>query len=135
MFDTKIAFIIRNDLLPWQQLNVVAFLATGIVSVAPEIMGKPYIDSLGRQYGNMSGQPMLIFEADIFGLQNAHRKGLERELVMIPYIYEMFKTNNDESNRQVFQKEDANNLNLVGLAFRGSKKTVDKVVKGLSLHP
>lgn len=66
MFDTKIAFIIRNDLLPWQQLNVVAFLATGIVSVAPEIMGKPYIDSLGRQYGNMSGQPMLIFEADIF---------------------------------------------------------------------
>lgn len=70
-----------------------------------------------------------------FGLQNAHRKGLERELVMIPYIYEMFKTNNDESNRQVFQKEDANNLNLVGLAFRGSKKTVDKVVKGLSLHP
>lgn len=47
----------------------------------------------------------------------------------------MFKTNNDESNRQVFQKEDANNLNLVGLAFRGSKKTVDKVVKGLSLHP
>jgi hypothetical protein len=31
-------------------------------------------------------------------------------------------------------EEDADSLNLVGLAVRGSKKAVDKAIKGLSLH-
>ncbi|MFY0176686.1 DUF2000 family protein, partial [Raoultella ornithinolytica] len=68
-FDTKIAYIVRDDLATWQRLNVVAFLATGIASAAPEILGQPYIDALGRQYGNMSGQPMLIFEGGLEKLQ------------------------------------------------------------------
>lgn len=134
MFDTKIAFIVRNDLPTWQRLNVVAFLATGIAATAPEIMGAPYVDAKGRQYGNMSGQPMLIFSADIDGLQTAHRKGLERELMLIPYVHAMFSTGHDEANRNVFMAEDADNLNLVGLGVRGPKKIVDKVIKGLGLH-
>lgn len=133
-FDTKIAFIVRNDLPTWQRLNVVAFLATGIASAAPEILGSPYIDSLGRTYGNMSGQPMLIFEAGLEKLQAVHRKALERELIVIPYIHAMFSTGHDEANREVFAAADANNLDLVGLGIRGSKKAVDKAIKGLSLH-
>ena len=35
-FDTKIAYIVRDDLATWQRLNVVAFLATGIAPAAPE---------------------------------------------------------------------------------------------------
>jgi hypothetical protein len=31
-------------------------------------------------------------------------------------------------------EEDADNLDLVGLALRGPKKAVDKAIKGLSLH-
>lgn len=38
MFDTKVALIVRNDLANWQRLNVVAFLATGVASAAPEVM-------------------------------------------------------------------------------------------------
>ncbi len=30
MFDTKVAVIIRSNLLTWQKLNVTAFLATGV---------------------------------------------------------------------------------------------------------
>lgn len=134
MFDTKIAYIVRNDLPIWQRLNVVAFLATGIAASAPEIMGAPYVDALGRQYGNMSGQPMLIFEADVAGLQTVQRKGFERELTMIPYVHAMFSTGHDEANRDVFLAEDAENMNLVGLGLRGPKKVVDKVIKGLALH-
>ncbi|XBS71562.1 DUF2000 domain-containing protein [Acerihabitans sp. KWT182] len=133
-FDTKIAYIVRDDLPLWQRLNVVAFLATGIASAAPEIMGKPYIDSLGRVYGNMSGQPMLIFAADLDKLQTVHRKALEREVMIIPYIHAMFSTGHDEANREVFMAADANNLDLVGLGIRGPKKAVDKIIKGLSLH-
>ncbi|MCU5773734.1 DUF2000 family protein [Erwiniaceae bacterium BAC15a-03b] len=134
MFDTKIAFIIRDDLPAWQKLNVVAFLATGIAAAAPEIMGQPYIDAKGRHYGNISGQPMLIFAADLAGLQAAHRKGIEREITLIPYVHAMFSTGHDEANREVFLAEDAENMNLVGLAMRAPKKVVDKVIKGLSLH-
>ena len=134
MFDTKIAFIVRDDLPTWQRLNVVAFLATGIAAAAPEIIGERYVDAQGRRYGAISGQPMLIFAADLPGLQNVHRKGLERELTLIPYVHAMFATGHDEANRQVFRAEDADNLDLVGLALRGPKKAVDKAIQGLALH-
>ncbi|MDF7659247.1 DUF2000 family protein [Erwiniaceae bacterium L1_54_6] len=134
MFDTKIALIVRDDLATWQRLNVVAFLATGIASAAPEMMGEAYVDARGRHYGNMAGQPMLVFAGDLPGLQRAHRQGLERELTIIPYVHAMFSTGHDAANRAVFLAEDADNLNLVGIALRGPKKAVDKAIKGLSLH-
>ena len=134
MFDTKIAFIVRNDLATWQRLNVVAFLATGIASSAPEIIGQPYIDALDRQYGCISGQPMLVFEACRDELQKVHRKGLERELCVIPYIHAMFSTGHDEANREVFKAENVDDMDFVGIAIQGPKKVVDKVLKGLTLH-
>lgn len=134
MFDTKIALIVRDDLATWQRLNVVAFLATGIASAAPDMMGAPYVDAKGRQYGNMAGQPMLVFAGDVAGLQRAHRQGVEGELTVIPYVEAMFSTGHDAANREVFMAEDADNLNLVGIAIRGPKKAVDKAIKGLSLH-
>ncbi|WGK59747.1 DUF2000 family protein [Pantoea sp. SS70] len=134
MFDTKIALIVRDDLATWQRLNVVAFLATGVASAAPEMMGEPYVDAKARQYGNMAGQPMLVFAGDLAGLQRAHRQGLERELTIIPYVEAMFSTGHDAANREVFMAENADHLNLVGIALRGPKKAVDKAIKGLALH-
>ncbi|SQC91622.1 Uncharacterized protein conserved in bacteria [Cedecea neteri] len=93
----KLPFIVRDDLPTWQRLNVVAFLGTGVAAASPEIMGAPYIDAKGREYGNLSGQPMLIFESDLAGLQTAHRKGLERDLTLIPYVHGMFSTGHDAS--------------------------------------
>jgi hypothetical protein len=135
MFDTKIAILVRNDLQMWQRLNVTAFLATGIAAAAPDAMGAPYIDAAGHRYANMCGQPILIFEAGLEGLQAAHRIGMERELILVPYVFSMFSTGHDEANRQAFLAEDPANLNLVGLALRGVRKGVEKATKGLSLHP
>lgn len=134
MFDTKVALIVRNDLATWQRLNVVAFLATGIAASAPEMIGEPYVDAAGRQYGRMLGQPMMVFEAGKPGLQAAHRIGLERELTVMPYVLPMFSTGHDEANRAAFRAEDPADLDLVGLALRGPKKAVDKAIKGLALH-
>ncbi|MBN2991642.1 DUF2000 domain-containing protein [Pseudomonas cedrina subsp. fulgida] len=134
MFDTKVAIIVRNDLLIWQRLNVVAFLATGIASAAPEAIGETYIDANGHAYGKMLGQPMLIFEADPAGIQNAHRIALARDITAVPYVFAMFSTGHDEANREAFMAEDPQNLNLVGLGIRGPRKAVEKATKGLSLH-
>ena len=45
MFDTKIAIVVREDLATWQKLNVTAFLMSGVVGAAPEIIGEPYRDA------------------------------------------------------------------------------------------
>ena len=84
MFDTKVALIVRDDLAAWQKLNVVAFLATGVAAGAPDALGEPYEDAAGNRYGRMLGQPMLVFAADLNGLQAAHRQALSRELRIVP---------------------------------------------------
>lgn len=40
-FDTKIKVILRNDLEAWQELNVTAFLMSGIAGTQ-DIIGEPY---------------------------------------------------------------------------------------------
>lgn len=135
MFDTKVALIVRQDLAGWQRMNVTAFLATGIAAAAPDMLGQRYVDAGGREYGSMLVQPILIFQADLTGLQAAHRAGVARELTLVPYVHAMFSTGHDEANRQAFLQEDPANLNLVGLGLRGPRKAVDKAIKGLSLHP
>lgn len=133
-FDTKVALILRPDLPVWQRLNVAAFLATGIAAAAPDALGEPYVDAAGRSYGRMLGQPMLIFAADRTGLCAARDAALERGLTLVPYVAAMFATGHDAANRAAFRTEDPDSPDLVGLAIRGPKKAVDKVVKGLALH-
>jgi hypothetical protein len=134
MFDTKVALIVRDDLPVWQKLNVVAFLATGVAAAIPHALGEPYEDAAGHRYGRMLGQPMLVFAADLDGLQRAHQQALTRELDIVPYVHAMFATGHDAANREAFRAQDAHNLDLVGLALHGAKKAVDKAVKGLALH-
>jgi hypothetical protein len=55
LFDTKIALVIRDDLVSWQQMNVAAFLASGIAASYPESIGDPYEDASGNSYLRLIG--------------------------------------------------------------------------------
>lgn len=134
IFETKVALLVRDDLLAWQELNVAAFLATGIAGAAPEAMGEPYEDAAGRLYVALLGQPMLIFAASSADLLKARRIALERGLTTAAYVAAMFATGHDAANREAFRAEPADVPDLVGLALRGPKKNVDKATKGLKLH-
>ena len=72
-FDTKIAIVVRGGLAGWQQLNVTAFLASGIAAACGDTIGKPYEDGSGHRYLEMFRQPVLVYTADGPGL------GLVRE--------------------------------------------------------
>jgi len=133
-FDTKVAIIVLDDLPVWQKLNVTAFLASGIAAEAPEAIGEPYQDSIGRRHARLLGQPMLIFAAPANGLSRAWRVALERDLTRAVYVRAMFATGHDAANREAFLAEPADTPDLVGLGLRGSRKAVDKATKGLSLH-
>jgi hypothetical protein len=54
----------------------------------------------------------------------------------VPAIYtaELFVTGHDEANRAAVADVRAEDLDLVGIALRADRKTVDKVVDRLRFH-
>lgn len=134
MFDTKIVIILRDNLKPWQELNVTAFLASGIIGAEPSIIGEPYRDRAGNVYNPMSIQPMVVLSGDAATLSRAQRKCLELEVRASAYVEEMFATGHDTANRAVFAEFAPEDAKLVGLAYRATKKVADKISKGAKMH-
>jgi hypothetical protein len=134
-FDTKIAIAVRADLAAWQKLNVTAFLASAVAGGRPEVIGERYQDASGSDYLPMFRQPVLVYAATAAELTAVHGRALARQLDVAVYIEEMFKTGNDDDNRAAVRAVDAADLSLVGLAVYGAKNALDKVLKGLQLHP
>lgn len=134
MFDTKIVVILRDNLLAWQELNVTAFLMSGIVAQNPGLIGEPYRDRAGHLYNAMSIQPVVVLTGDQAVLANAQRRCMEQEITASAYIEEMFATGHDAANRDVFGRFAPDDAKLVGIAFRAPKKTADKISKGAKMH-
>ncbi|MDX3102778.1 DUF2000 domain-containing protein [Nonomuraea angiospora] len=134
-FDTKIGIVVRADLAAWQKLNVTAFLSSAVAGGVPGLMGEPYEDGSGTSYLPMLRQPVLVYTADLEGLRGVREKAVGREMDVAVYIEEMFKTGHDADNRAAVRAVEADELALVGVAIHGPKNGVDKVLKGLSLHP
>jgi len=135
IFDTKTAIVVREDLPTWQKLNVTAFLMSGIVGAAPEIIGEPYRDAAGNIYHSMSIQPVIVLAADHATIAAIHRRALDRSVRCALYIEEMFATGHDAANRAVFAEHGPDTTKVVGLALREDKKLVDKITKGARMHP
>lgn len=132
-FDTKIKIALRDDLAPWQELNVNSFLVSGIAGTQ-DIIGEPYQDKDGQEYLPMSQQPIMIHTATKDQLQELVEKALSKDVVMTIYTEELFTTYNDEDNRSSIKSFSTSELNLVGVGMRGKKNHVDKLFKGIDLH-
>jgi hypothetical protein len=133
-FDTKIALLLRDDLATWQRVNVAAFLASGLGTVRPEVIGEPYADADGVAYLPMIRQPVLVLSADAAQLATSHRRAVERRLDVAVFIDEMFRTTHDAANRAAVAAVATAELPLAALAVFGPKNAVDKVTKGASMH-
>lgn len=133
-FDTKIALVVRSDLQPWQKLNVVAFLASGIAAAHPEAIGARYADASGTDYHALIGQPILIYGADLPAMTRALDRAIARNVKAAVYTEDMFSTTHDAANRAAVAACERPALKLVGLGFRADRKVIDKVVDGLKFH-
>lgn len=129
--DTKIAIIIRSDLETWQKVNVAAFLASGIAAEFPECIGETYEDGSGTKYTRLIGQPILEYDADSTALARVLDRALSRDVKPAIYTKDMFKTTNDFDNHGVVNSIERANLDLVGIAVRADRKTIDKIVDKL----
>lgn len=133
-FDTKIAVLLRDDLLTWQRLNVTAFLTSALAGAAPQLLGEPYADADGTRYLPMFGQPVMVFAGDAALLTAAHARALSRDVPLAVFTEELFKTGHDAENREAVAAVRRDDLNLVGLGLHAPRNAVDKILKGASPH-
>ena len=134
-FDTKLAVVLRDDLAVWQKANVTAFLVSGIAGTDPSTVGEPYRDASGNEYLPMFRQPVMVFAADAAALRRAYERAMQRGVELAVYTNELFTTPHDEANRAAVGSVAADDLDLVGIAFRADRKIADKVLDRLRPHP
>lgn len=131
----KIAIIVRNDLLNWQKLNVVAFLASSIAIEFQETHGRKFIDASNISYLSFLNRPVMIFKAgNIEKLKNVYKKARARNLNIGIYTEPLFSTNNEEHNIEAIKNITENEQDYVGIILYGERSLVDKSIKGLKLH-
>jgi hypothetical protein len=135
-FDTKVAVVVRDDLVTWQRLNVTAFLMSGIAAHAgAEAIGEPYRDADGREYLPLLVQPVLVFSAERSKLHTVRERAERRGVPIALYTADMFQTGNDADNRAAVQAVATSELDLVGLGLRAPHRDADAVLRGLKRHP
>ena len=133
-FDTKIVVVLREDLAIWQKANVTAFLVSGMAATEPATVGEPYVDGSGNRYLPMFRQPVLVYGADAAAIRRAFERARARDVELAVYTSELFATGHDEANREAVAAVAAEELDLVGIAFRAERKVADKIVDRLRPH-
>jgi hypothetical protein len=89
----------------------------------------------GRTHGRLIRQPVLVFTASEQDLGRTVRRAIERGLSPAIYTRSLFATNNDTDNRGAVAVVPTEALDLVGLGLYADPRDIDKVTKGLALHP
>lgn len=132
--ETKIVVVLRADLPMWQQLNMTAFLASGVAAGAPDVIGENYADADGTKYLPMFGQPVLVFQANAEQLTRTLDRAITRNIMPAIFTTDLFATGHDVANRAAVASVPRAELNLAGLALHGLRRDVDKITKGLKLY-
>jgi hypothetical protein len=135
-FDTKVAIVLLDELAVWQKANAAAFLVSGIAATVPDLVGEPYVDGSGNRYLPMLRQPIVVYAADGAGIRRAYDRAMAREITELSiFTRELFSTPHDAANRAAVAAVPAQELDLVGIALRADRRTVDKVLDKLRPHP
>jgi hypothetical protein len=128
----KIAIVLREDLEPWQRLNVAAFTISGVASQDGAV-GDPYRDASDNRYLPMFKDPVLVFGASAEEMARTVERGRSRGVAFSIFTRDLFTTFNDTDNRAAVAGMGADDLDVVGMAFRIDRKAADKILKGLKL--
>ena len=77
----------------------------------------------------------LLPQLDVAPKGKARAKASTRDDVTLAiYTRELFATGHDEANRAAVAAVPSDDLDLVGIAVRGPRNAVDRVVKGARFH-
>ena len=133
--DRKLAVVVRDDLATWQELNVTAFLVSGVGSVQPDLVGEPYRDASAVEYLPMFVTPVVVLAGDAAAVRRGFDRAMSRGLTIAVYTDDLFATGNDVDNRAAVAKVATPDLSIAGFAVVGERREVDKALDKLRLHP
>ena len=132
----KIAIVLDETLETWKKLNACAFLTSGLAAHEMDnLIGDPYFDASRRKYLPIFNQPVLVYACDSVKLKTVLQRTYNRDVRSTIYIADMFSTSNDEDNRATVTQYESEDLPVIGLGVFGLSKEVDKVLRGVKLHP
>lgn len=135
MYDKKVAIVILDDLLSWQKLNVVSFLAGSIAIEFPETHGQDFITADNVRFLPFIKNPTLIYKAGSSDkIQRAFMRAKDRDLSLGIYTRALFNTRSGEENVVEIANSNSDALDLVGIIVYGDNKKVDKALDGLKFH-
>lgn len=135
MYDKKVAIVIKDDLLPWQKMNVVSFLAGSIAIKFPETHGGEFVTADDVKFLPFVKHPTLVYKANSSEkLQRAFQRARDRDLAIGIYTKPLFATRSGEENVQEIASHTVDDLDLVGIIIYGENKKVDKALDDLKFH-
>jgi hypothetical protein len=80
----------------------------------------------------MLRQPILVYTGDAAAVRRAYERTLAREVDQLAiFTRDLFATPNDEANRAAVAAVPEDELDLVGIAVRGPRKAIDKILDKL----
>lgn len=83
----------------------------------------------------MLTQPVFVMSAEARVLASARKKAVARgDVAVAIYTRELFSTGNDIDNRAAVATVFSDDLDLVGVALRGPRNAVDRMIKGARFH-
>ena len=131
----KIAIVLKDDLQPWQKLNVSCFLASSVAIQFPETHGRALVSASGSAYLPFLKHPILVYKArSAEKLQRAFNRAQERELAIGIYTLNLFYTRDEEGNLAEIAAHKDKEFDLAGIIVYGENKKVDKALDGLEFH-
>lgn len=134
--ENKIAIAVENELLDWQKLNVVAFLASSVAIGIPETHGRAFVTASKSEYLPFIRQPFIIYGANSSEeLKRAFKRAQDRELQIGIYTRPLFATKTENDNLSEIAKVFDEEQDLVGLVVYGPFRKVNKAFDGLKFHP
>ena len=132
---TKIAIVIKNDLLDWQKLNVASFLASSIAIQFPDTHGKLFVNASNSTYLPFINQPIIIYKAETQEeMDRAFCRAKDRGLYLGIYPNALFATKSEAENHIEIGKLTDDNQELVGIVIFGEVKKVNKALNKLKFH-
>src|SRR5260221_13372714 len=120
-FDTKIAVFLRDDLPVWQQLNMPAFLVSGIASTNEGVTGENYEAASGNVYLPMFIQPVLIFGGTTEQLREVYERAFFQKMQFAIFTEELFSSGHDGAERNAVKADPRESFKNTGIALRVNK--------------
>jgi hypothetical protein len=131
----RLVFVLHPGLPAWQSLNITAFLASGLASVRPDLIGLPYVDGSGVHHASLFSQPVVVLQAETAQLQALlvrARSGGDTGTSV--FVRGMLLTSNDEANRANVSTVATESLDLLGIGLVGPKNKLGKLLDGVAKY-